>query len=122
MGGKGLRESPPVIGRFLILLGGAPAGQTIGRAWAIAKGCTRRPAPRKRPARRDPAAALPAASGRRGVRAVLWGRERAAVDQLDPVAVRVGDEGDVGQLVTPARLVRRLLRLHADLGEVGERP
>ena len=55
------------------------------------------------------------------VRGVLRRVEAPAVDQLDPVAVRVGDEGDQRQLAAVAGVVRGLLGLHADRGQVGER-
>src|SRR6478752_4734953 len=44
---------------------------------------------------------------------ILRGAE-VPLDQLDPVAVRIGDEGDQRQLVAVARVVRRLLGLHAE--------
>ncbi len=44
------------------------------------------------------------------VRGVLRGRELAAVDQLDAVAVRVGDERDQRQLLAVARVVRAASR------------
>src|SRR4029079_15330528 len=41
---------------------------------------------------------------------VLRGPELATVDQLDPVAVRIGHEGDQRQVLPIPRVVRRLLR------------
>src|SRR5215217_8382094 len=50
---------------------------------------------------------------RRRVRRVLGRVEAPAVDELDAVAVGVGDEDDARQVVASAGLVGRLLRLHA---------
>src|SRR3954452_7529367 len=107
MGGNGLRVSPLAICRCLIRPGYPWGGQRIrGRARAAS-------AARRRP-RRD-------GSGRRRVRAVLRGVEAAAADDLDPVAVRIGDERDQRQPVAAARVVGRPLGLHAELREVRER-
>ena len=53
---------------------------------------------------------------------VLRRGELLAGDQLDPVAVRIGDEADRAELVAAARVVRRLLGLDPLLGEPRRRP
>src|SRR5262245_1705661 len=51
---------------------------------------------------------------------VLWCRELAAVDELDPVAVRILDEADPADLGAAAGGERRLLGLDADLRQLRE--
>src|SRR4051794_29699294 len=67
-------------------------------------------ASRARRASRDaPSCDLPLR--RRRVRTVLRRAEPCALDELDAVAIGVGDEGDPGQVVAAAGVVRRLLGL-----------
>ena len=64
---------------------------------------------------------VPGSKVERASRLVLRRREGAAVDQLDPVAVRVGHERDQRQLLALARVVRRLLGLDAERRQLGQR-
>src|SRR3954447_15068732 len=85
------------------------------------------PAPRVRPSKNAAAAAESSAVRRRRTTVcdgsgsgVLRCRERAAVDQLDAVAVGVLDEADAPDLRAAAGVEGRLLGLDSDLGERGQ--